>query len=140
MRKSIRLATILVAVVAVASVSFALAAVAASAGSSKSTTTLSIAGGVQLASSPFGPGANVTVTYSCFPGGKGAYHNTGFGSVGLVDLQAHQNFVGFGANCNDARHTLVVFVPGFFVAGGGAANASMCGFDCNFVSREVRIK
>ena len=140
MRKTFRIATILIAVVTVASISFALAAVAASAGKAKSTTTVAIGSGAQLVSSPFGPGANVSITYSCFPGGKGAYHNTGFGSVGLVDVQGHQNFVGFGANCDDVKRTLLVFVPGSFVAGAGAANVFLCGFDCNATSREVRIK
>jgi hypothetical protein len=144
LRRSMRTATILVAVVAIASVSFALAAVAASAGKSKITTTVSIAAQGKLGVSPFGPGANVSIIYSCFPngfgGGKGAGYPGGFASVSVGDIQGHQGFAQFAPTCNDARQTTVVFVPGFFVAGDAAANAFVCGFDCFGTSREIRLR
>ncbi len=142
MRRRIRVATIIVAVVAIASVSFALAAVAASAGKARTTTTVSIASSGQLGVSPFGPGATVAITYSCFPGGfgKGGYPGGTFGSVSLADLQGHQGFAQFPPTCNDARQTTRVFVPGFFVAGDAAASAFVCAFDCFGTSREIRLK
>jgi hypothetical protein len=144
LRRRIRVATILVAVVAVASVSFALAAVAASAGKAKTTTTVSIASSGQLGVSPFGPGATVSITYSCFPngfggGGKGGYPG-GFASVSLADIQGHQGFASFPPTCNDAKQTTRLFVPGSFVAGDAAASAFVCGFDCFGTSREIRLK
>ncbi|MGZ3434500.1 MAG: hypothetical protein ACXVA7_22310 [Isosphaeraceae bacterium] len=143
LRRSIRLATILVAVVTIASATFVLAAVAASAGKAKSTTTVSIASTGKLGTSPFGPGATVSITYSCFPngsgGGKGGYPG-GFGSVSIGDLQGHQGFANFPPTCNDTKQTTLVFVPGFFVAGDAAASVFVCGFDCNGTSREIRLR
>src|SRR5665213_999133 len=136
-----RLAIVIVGVVAIASVSFALAAVAASPGTAKakSTTTISIATSGKLAGSSFGPGAIVTITYSCFPvfigGGKGGGYS-GFGSVSLGDIKGHQGFASFTPQCTDSKKTLAVFVPGPFVAGDAAASAFVCGFDCNGTSRE----
>jgi hypothetical protein len=141
--KYVRVAVILVAVVAIASVSFALAAVAASpsAGKLKSTTTVSIGSNVTLATSQFGPGANATVTYSCFPGGggKGGYP-TGFGSVTLGDIQGHIGYSYFSPSCTNSKQTTVIFVLGPFVAGDGVVSAFVCGFDCNGASRQVHIK
>jgi hypothetical protein len=136
--KLARLSVILIAVLAVASISFAAAATVA-AGKSKSTTTVSIKSRGTIAASAFGPGANVTITYSCFPsgGGKGGYSS--FGNVGLTDIHGNQGFAFFHPTCNDASHTIVVFVQAGFSAGAAAANAFVCGFDCNFASREIRL-
>jgi hypothetical protein len=149
-----RLVVVLVAVLAIALVT--MAAVGAAAGVSrsavKSTTSVSIGSQATLASSLFGPGVNVTINYSCFPGfgGKGGYPGGGaFGSVSVTDLQGNQGFGSWSPNCNDTRQTAVVFVqafgtakgggPGSFVAGAGAASAFVCGFDCNSTSREIKI-
>ena len=140
--RALRIAIILVAVLATAAVSFAVAGVAASpsAGKSRPLTTVSIGSAVKLAVSPFGPGGNVTVTYSCFPGfgGKGGY--SGFASVSLGDLQGDQGFASFSPRCTNSKQTAIVFVPGHFVAGAGAVNAFVCGFDCNGATRQVRIR
>src|ERR1700693_6139740 len=151
MGRMARLVSIVVGVLAIALIT--MAAVGAAAGVSgstfKSTTSVSIGAQAKLATSQFGPGVNVTVTYSCFPGFGGGYPGGGaFGSVAVTDLQGNQGFGGFTPTCNDARQTAVVFVQAFptvkggsasFVAGAGAANAFVCGFDCNSTSREVRI-
>jgi hypothetical protein len=130
-----------------------MAAVGAAAGSSggtfKSTTSVSIGAQATLATSLFGPGVNVTINYSCFPGFGGPYPGGGgFGSVSVTDLHGDQGFGSFSPTCNDAKQTTVVFVLAFatvkggsasFVAGPGAANAFVCGFDCNSTSREIKI-
>ncbi len=134
-----RRGVVLVAVLAIALITVVIAAVGAGAASTKarSTTTISIGSQVQLVSG----GANVSVTYTCFPGGypggKGGYAN--FGDLRLGDLAGHQGFVFFGPNCNNKKQTSVVFVPGTFVAGAGAVNVFICGFDCNGTSRQVKI-
>jgi hypothetical protein len=151
--RTIRAALVLVVVLAIAWV--AMAAVAAAGGAKapfRSTTTVSIGSQATLASSPFGDGVNVTIAYSCFPGfggGKGGYPGGGaFGSVNVTDLQGTQGFGSWTPNCNDTRQTVVVFVPAqgtvkggsaSFAAGAGAANAFVCGFDCNSTSREIKI-
>jgi hypothetical protein len=147
-----RLVSIVVGVLAIALIT--MAAVGAAAGVSgstfKSTTSVSIGAQAKLATSPFGAGVNVTITYSCFPGfGGGPYPGGGaFGSVAVTDLVGDQGFGNWTPTCNDARQTVVVFVQAFstvkggstsFVAGPGAANAFVCGFDCNGTSREIRI-
>jgi hypothetical protein len=154
MGRMARLVSIVVGVLAIALIT--MAAVGAAAGVSgsifKSTTSVSIGAQAKLATSLFGPGVNVTVTYSCFPGfGGGPYPGGGaFGSVAVTDLQGNQGFGSWTPTCNDARQTAVVFVqalagakgaggPASFVAGAGAANAFVCGFDCNSTSREIRI-
>jgi hypothetical protein len=139
--KSVRIATIVIAVVAIAAGSFAVAAVAASpsAGKAKITTTVSIASSGKLTASPFGPGATVAVTYSCFPGFGGKGYSS-FGQLVIGDLQGHQGFGSFTPNCTDSKHTTLVFVPGAFVAGDAAATAFVCGFDCNGTSREIRLR
>jgi hypothetical protein len=153
-RRMIRTSLVLVAVLAIALVT--MAAIGAAAGSSNkkfgSTTTVSIGSQGALASSPFGDGVNVSVAYSCFPGGggKGGYPGGGaFGSVQVADLAGNQGFGSFTPTCDDTRQTAVVFVQAFpvakgggpasFVAGDAAANALVCGFDCNFTSREIKI-
>jgi hypothetical protein len=150
-----RMARLVAAVVAVLAVGLiSMAAVGAAAGGSgskfKSTTSVSIGSQATLATSVFGPGVNVTVSYTCFPGfsGGGPYPGGGaFGSVSVTDLQGDQGFGSFTPTCNDARQTAVIFVQAFgvfkgpasFVAGPGAANAFVCGFDCNSTSREIKI-
>jgi hypothetical protein len=152
-RRMIRTSLALVAVLAIALIT--MAAIGAAAGSSNkkfgSTTTVSIGSQGALASSPFGDGVNVSVAYSCFPGqngGKGGYPGGGaFGSVQVADLAGNQGFGSFTPTCDDTRQTAVVFVQAFgvvkgpasFVAGDAAANALVCGFDCNMTSREIKI-
>ena len=133
-----RRGVVLVAVLAVALITVLIAAVSAGAASTKfrSTTTISVGSQVHLVSG----GANVNVTYTCFPGGytgKGGYAN--FGDLRLGDIVGHQGFVFFQPNCNNKRQTSVVFVPGTFVSGAGAVSAFVCGFDCNGTSKQVKI-
>jgi hypothetical protein len=144
LRRLARFSAVLVAVLALAGITFAGATLAA--GSTfKNTTTVAVSPQVQLATSSFGSGADVTVTYSCFPGfgGKGGYPGGGgFASVSLTDLNGNQGFAGFSPTCNDTKQSAAVFVQGFlgpFAAGSGAASAFICGFDCNSASREVKI-
>jgi hypothetical protein len=93
----------------------------------------------------FGSGADVTITYSCFPGfgGKGGYRGgDGFASMSLTDLNGNQGFAAFSPTCNGTKQSAAVFVMGSlgpFAAGEGAASAFICGFDCNSASREVKI-
>ncbi len=140
-RRLIRYLAVVVGVFAIATFVFATATLAAGSTAPKSTTTISIGSRVHLGSSPFGPGANVSVTYSCFPGGggKGSYGGGSFGDVSLTDLHGNQGFSAFSATCDDTKHTTTVFVPGFFSRGAGAAFAFICGFDCASKSLEVKI-
>ncbi len=133
-----RRGVVLVAVLSIALITVLIAAVSAGAASTKvrSTTTVSIASQVHLVSG----GADVSVTYTCFPGGysgKGGYAN--FGDLRLGDIAGHQGFAFFNPNCNNKRQTSVVFVQGTFVSGAGAVSAFVCGFDCNGTSRQVKI-
>ena len=98
----------------------------------RSTTTVSI----QSASLAPG-GAIVNVTYSCFPGGYGAYSN--FGDVRMTDVHGNQGNNFFNPTCNDKKQKQAVFVPGTFTAGDAAVSAFVCGFDCNGTSKEVRL-
>jgi hypothetical protein len=155
-RRMVRTSLVFVAVLAIALIT--MAAIGAAAGSSNkkfgSTTTVSIGSQGTLASSPFGDGVNISVAYSCFPGfgggkgGPGSYPGGGpFGSVQVADLAGNQGFGSFTPTCDDTRQTAVVFVQAFgvvkgpasFVAGDAAANALVCGFDCNITSREIKI-
>lgn len=146
---------VLVAVLTIAAITgFVLMAMSASAASGKggkgggSTTTISIQTKATLTVIPNGkgggPGADVTVKYSCFPaptggyGGKGGYFSN-FGSVTVSDLNGTVGSGSFAATCNDTKNTAVVFVPGNFAAGDAASNAFLCGFDCAFVSREIKL-
>jgi hypothetical protein len=132
-----RRGVVLFAVLTIALITVLIAAVGAGAASTKvrSTTTVSIGSQVHLVSG----GANVSVTYTCFPGGygKGGYSN--FGDVRLADLAGHNDFAFFQPNCNNKKQTSVVFVAGHFVAGSGAVSAFICGFDCNGTSKVVKI-
>jgi hypothetical protein len=154
-RRMIRTSLALVAVLAIALITMAAIGAAAGASNKKfgSTTTVSIGSQGALASSPFGDGVNISVAYSCFPGfggGKGGPYPGGgpFGSVQVADLAGNQGFGSFTPTCDDTRQTAVVFVQAFpvtkggsasFVAGDAAANALVCGFDCNITSREIKI-
>jgi hypothetical protein len=136
-----RFLAIMVTVLAVAGITFVWASTSAGASNAKSTSTISVGNQVKLASSIYGPGANVTVSYSCFPGfggGKGGYGGD-FGSVTLTDLPGNKGFGSFNPTCDDRKHTAVVFVFGFFNSGGGAVQSYICGFDCAFTTQEVRI-
>jgi hypothetical protein len=99
----------------------------------KSTTTVSIK------SASLAPGgANVTVSYSCFPNGYGPYSSFGDVRVGQVSGATGDSF--FNPTCNNRNHTQVVFVPGNFTSGPAAVNFFVCGFDCAFTSRQLHIK
>ena len=80
----------------------------------------------------------MTVSYSCFPSGYGPYSSFGDVRVGQVSGAQGDSF--FNPTCNDRNQTSVVFVPGNFTSGAAAVNLVVCGFDCAFASREVRIK
>ena len=151
-RRMIRSSLVFVAVLAIALIT--MVAIGAAAGASNKKfgpiTTVSIGSRGTLASSPFGDGVNISVAYSCFPGQKGGGPYTGggaFGSVQVGDLAGNQGFGSFTPTCDDTRQTAVVFVQAFgavkgpasFVAGDAAATALVCGFDCNFTSREIKI-
>jgi hypothetical protein len=127
-------------IVAVLTIAFATMAIVASAAgittAKTSTTTVSIGSQATLVTSP-SPGVNISVTYSCFPAGYGYYANFGFVRVG--DLAGHQGFANWHPTCNNRKQNVVVFVPGNFSAGAGAANAFVCGFDCNGASRQIKI-
>ncbi len=137
-----RFTAILAAVLTIAIATMAIATVVAGAASSKfkSTTTVSIGAQGTLVS---GPGVAVTLKYSCFPNGpqKGGYGYGGgaFGDVRVTDVHGNTGFGFFTPTCNDANQTAVIIVPGVFIPGAAAANAFICGFDCNSTSREIKI-
>jgi len=141
LRRLVRYSAVAIGVFIIATFAFASATLAAGASTPKSTSTISIGSQAHLGSGPFGPGATISVTYSCFPGfgGKGGYGGGSFGDVTLTDLNGTQGFQSFSATCDDKKHTTNVFVTGFFSPGGGAASAFLCGFDCASTSREVKI-
>ena len=141
LRRIARFASVLAAVFVIGSIVFASATLAEGGTTPRSTTTISIGGLVHLGSGPSGPGASVSITYSCFPGfgGKGGYGGGSFGNVSLTDLSGHQGFQGFSATCDDKKHGTIVFVSGFFNPGAGAVSAFLCGFDCSSTSKEVKI-
>jgi hypothetical protein len=60
--------------------------------------------------------------------------------VSVTDVVGHLGNSSFQPTCNDTKQTAVVFVPGNFVPGDGAARVSVCGFDCAFDSKEVHLK
>ncbi len=137
-----RFTAILAAVLTIAIATMAIATVVAGAASSKfrSTTTVSIGAQGTLV---LGPGVAVTLKYSCFANGpqKGGYGYGGgaFGDVRVSDLNGNTGFGFFTPTCNDSNQTAVIIVPGVFSAGDAAANAFICGFDCNSTSREIKI-
>jgi len=141
LRRLVRLSAVFIGVFIIATFAFASATLAAGGGTSKSTSSLSIGNQVHLGTGPFGPGATVTISYTCFPGfgGKGGYGGGAFGSVQLGDLNGDQGFQSFSPICDDKKHTTTVFVSGFFTPGAGAASAFLCGFDCASKSQEVKI-
>jgi hypothetical protein len=138
-----RFTTILAVVLTIALATMAIATVAAGAASSKfkSTTTVSIGSQGTLVS---GPAVAVTLRYSCFPfgtGGKGSYGYGGgaFGNVRVTDVNGNSGFGFFTPTCNDTNQSAVIIVPGSFTPGDAAANAFICGFDCNSTTREIKI-
>jgi len=99
----------------------------------KGTTTVSIK------SAALAPGgAVVTIKYSCFPVGYGPYGTFGYTQVG--DVHGDQGFSFFKPSCNDRWQTQGIFVPGAFRPGDAAVTATVCGFDCNFDTREVKLR
>jgi len=99
----------------------------------KSTTTVSVK------SASLAPGgANVTVAYSCFPNGYGPY--SAFGGVRIAQVSGASGDAFFHATCNDRNQFQTVFVSGNFTRGDAAVNVFLCGLDCSFTSKEVRIK
>jgi opacity protein-like surface antigen len=135
-----RSGVILIAVLATVLVTMAIAAVAAGAASSKPRTTTTLAIGSKATLVP--GGLNVTVSYTCFPGGggKGGYGGyASFGDIRVVDLAGDQGFAFWSPTCNNKKQTDVVTVPGFFNPGAGAANVFICGFDCNGTSKQIKI-
>jgi hypothetical protein len=146
MNRLLRLALALVAGATIGTAGFAMvgsAAAAASGQAASGISTISIRQNAELVSSP-ASGADVTVTYSCFPtttGGKGG----NFGTVTLSDLHGTFGSGNWSAICDDAKHTVVVFVqPEFppaqpFVAGDAAARAQVYGASPASTSREVRL-
>ncbi len=136
----VRFAAIFGAVLAIVFGTMAVAVAGFTSAKAPSTTTVSIRSQATL--DPSGQGLNVRVTYSCFPGGygKGGYgYGANFGSVRVVDLSGHQGFGNWAPTCNDKKQTAAVFVPGTFNSGGAAADAVVCGFDCAFTAREIKI-
>jgi hypothetical protein len=138
-----RFTAILAAVLTIALATMAVATVAAGAASSKfkSTTTLAIGPQGTLVSPP---GVAITLKYSCFPFGPGAkggygYGGGAFGDVRVTDVSGNTGFGFFTPTCNDTNQTAVIIVSGFFNRGDAAANAFICGFDCNSTSREIKI-
>lgn len=143
--KFARIVGILVGVLTVASITLAVVATASSSGGKgggPTTSTIAISKQVALI---VGKGlfAEVTVTYSCFPGptgdGKG-YPGSNFGSVTIGDLNGNLGSSFFDPICNDTKQRVTVPVFGNFSPGDGAANALVCGFDCAFTSTEVHLK
>jgi hypothetical protein len=131
-----------VAILAVVALTMAIAAVAAGAASVKQKSTTSVAIGSQ--GTLVSGGIDITVSYSCFPsgfgGGKGGYGGyANFGDARVTDLNGNQGFSFWNPKCIDKKVTTVVFVPGFFQPGDGAASVFVCGFDCNGTSREIKI-
>ena len=111
-----------------------------------STSTISIQTSARLVVGKGVLGAEVTIRYSCFPapaggyGSKGGYPGGGnFGNVNVGDLKGTTGSAFFQPVCDDTKKTAVVFVPGAFAAGGAAANAFICGFDCAFTSKEIKL-
>jgi hypothetical protein len=101
----------------------------------KSTTTVSIK------SASLAPGGvNVTVGYSCFPFGSGAYFYNSFGDVRVGQVSGATGDQFFHPTCNDRNQTETVFVAGPFTAGDAAIGLFVCGFDCNSTTKEVRVR
>jgi hypothetical protein len=106
-----------------------------SATASRNTTTVSIK------SASLAPGGvNVTVGYSCFPNGNGRYFYSSFGDVRVGQVSGATGDSFFHPTCNDTPQTQAVFVAGPFTAGDAAVSVFICGFDCNFATKEVHIR
>ena len=136
-----RTGVVLTAVLALVLATMAVAALAAGATSSKSRTTTTVAIGSQA--TLVSNGVNVTVSYTCFPGGtggKGGYgYSANFGDLRVTDLAGHQGFAFWSPICNAKKQTNVINVSGTFQAGAGAASVFVCGFDCNGTSTKIKI-
>src|SRR5579885_167286 len=68
LRRLVRLSAVFIGVFVIATFAFASATLAAGGSTYKSTTSLAIGGQVHLGSGPFGPGATVSISYTCLPG------------------------------------------------------------------------
>jgi len=134
LRKLGRSGVILIAILAIVLVTMA-AAIAAGAASGKPRTTTTVAIGSKATLVP--GGMNVTVAYTCFPGGYGYFAN--FGDIRVTDLSGNQGFAFWSPICDAKKQTSVVTVPGSFKPGDGAASAFVCGFDCNGTSAKIKI-
>jgi len=134
-RKLGRSGVILIAVLTIVLATMAAAAMAAGAagGKPRSTTTIAIASKATLVPG----GMNLSVTYTCFPGGYGYFAN--FGDIRATDLAGNQGFAFWAPTCDAKKQTSVVRVPGSFNPGAGAASAFVCGFDCNGTSTKIKI-
>ncbi|MEA2634858.1 MAG: hypothetical protein QOH92_1625 [Chloroflexota bacterium] len=99
----------------------------------KNTTTVAIKS-VALATG----GVTVNLRYSCFPGGYGPYST--FGQVRVVEADGSQGFTFFNPACNDTTQSQSIFVQGNFGPGAAAIQATVCGFDCNGDTREVKLR
>ena len=96
---------------------------------------------ISIKSASLAPGgANVTITYSCFPNGNGAYFYNSFGDAQVQEVTGASGSSFFHPRCNDRNQTQTVFVPGPFTSGAAAIRAFVCGFDCNSATKEVRLK
>jgi hypothetical protein len=127
LHRIVRLAMIVIPLVAVL-----LIPEAASAAPSGSTTTVSIGSGTLEVG-----GADISLTYSCFPNGYGPYN--AFGDVRVAQANGVTGDTFFHPLCIDKKHSQTVFVPGNFTAGGAAVNAFICGFDCGSDSKEIKL-
>jgi hypothetical protein len=99
------------------------------------TTTISIKSGALAPG-----GANLTVSYSCFPFGNGKYFYSSFGDARLGQTNGATGDSFFNPKCNDRTVTQTIFIAGPFTSGDAAAGVFICGFDCNSASREVRLR
>jgi hypothetical protein len=84
-------------------------------------------------------GANITIKYDCFPSGYSAYN--AFGDVRVGQANGASGDKVFVPKCNDRAHTRIVFVPNTssrrFHRGDAAVSLFICGFECNYVSKEI---
>jgi hypothetical protein len=86
--------------------------------------------------------ARITIKYDCFPNGYGPYSSFGDVRVGQVNGAGGDTF--FHPRCNDKMHTMTISVidrnrPPFRRRDAAVA-VYVCGFDCKFISREIRLR
>jgi hypothetical protein len=109
----------------------------ASAAASRNTTTVAIISGKVVTG-----GANITIKYDCFPSGYGPYSS--FGDLRVGQVNGASGEISFHPKCDDRAHTRALFVPSagqrHLHRGDAAVGLFICGFDCNSVSKEIRLK